>query len=73
MGSADPVADERPTYEVIAERAGNSWFISVPSVPGALASTREHNRIEAIVRGVVARELGVPRDSFDLDIRSSER
>jgi hypothetical protein len=64
--------DERPTYNAIAERAGDIWFISVPSVPGALASTRRHDQIEAIARVVIAQALDVPRDSFDVDTSSSD-
>jgi predicted RNase H-like HicB family nuclease len=46
--------NERQTYNVIAERAGDIWFVSVPSIPGALASTRRHDQIEAIARVVIA-------------------
>jgi hypothetical protein len=63
--------NERRTYETIAEKAGDIWFISVPNVPGALASTRRHDQIEAIARVVISQALHVPHDSFDVDIRSS--
>ena len=63
--------NERPSYDTVAEKAGDIWFISVPNVPGALASTRRHDQIEAIARVVIAQALHVPHDSFDVDIRSS--
>jgi hypothetical protein len=71
MGLAGSSGRERPTYHVIAERAGASWFISVPAVPGALTRTRLHDEIEPIARAAIARELDVPEDSFDVDISSS--
>jgi hypothetical protein len=71
VGLGSQSKDERPTYNVIAERAGDVWFISVPNVPGALASTRRHDQIEAIARVVIAQALQVPQDSFDIDISSS--
>lgn len=70
VGPTDPSTNERPTYNVIAESAGDIWFMSVPSVPGALASTRRHDQVEAIARVVIAQALNVPVDSFDVDISS---
>lgn len=72
MGLASRSKDERQTYNVIAERAGDTWFVSVPSVPGALASTRRHDQIEAIARVVIAQALHVPQDSFDVGVSSSD-
>jgi hypothetical protein len=72
VGLPDLSKDERPSYNVVAERAGSTWFISVPSVPGALASTRRHDQIEAIARVVIAQALDVPQDSFDVDTSSSD-
>jgi hypothetical protein len=60
--------NERPTYNVVVESAGDIWFMSVPSVPGALASTRRHDQVEAIARVVIAQALDVPADSFDVEI-----
>src|ERR1700722_10502357 len=71
-GPANPSVSERRTYNVIAERAGDIWFISVPSVPEALASTRRRYQIEAIVRVVIAQALHVPRDSFEVEISSPD-
>jgi hypothetical protein len=70
VGVADRSTNERPTYDVIVESAGDIWFMSVPSVPGALASTRRHDQVEAIARVVIAQALNVPVDSFDVDIGS---
>ena len=70
MGLAGQSKDERPTYIAIAERAGDIWFISVPNVPGALASTRRHDQIEAIARVVIAQALDVPRDTFNVSVNA---
>ena len=61
---------DRPTYSVIAERAGEIWFISVPDVPEALVSTRRHDLIDPLARGVIAEQLGIPPASFEIAIRS---
>ena len=42
--------DESRAYDVRAEKAGSIWFISVPDVPDALASTRQYDEIEGIAR-----------------------
>jgi hypothetical protein len=65
------VAGERQTFSVIVERAGATWFISVPDVPGALASVRRHDLIESIAKAAIARELQLPKDSFDIEISES--
>lgn len=70
MGLPDLSKDKRPSYNVVAERAGSTWFISVPSVPGALASTRRHDQIEGIARVVIAQALDVPQDSFDVNVNA---
>jgi hypothetical protein len=62
--------NQRASYDTVAEKAGDIWFISVPNVPGALAATRRHDQIEAIARVVIAQALQVPHDSFDVDIRT---
>jgi len=56
----------------MAEKAGDIWFISVPDVPEALASTRQHDQIEGIARGIIARALGIPATSFEMVISSPE-
>jgi hypothetical protein len=61
---------DMPTYRVIAERAGEIWFISVPDVPKALFSTRRHDQIDPLARGVIAQELGIPPASFEIVIRT---
>ena len=61
---------DRPTYSVIAEKAGEIWFVSVPDVPKALISTRRHDQIDPLARGVIARELGIPPASFEIVIRT---
>jgi hypothetical protein len=71
MELAGRSTNERPSYDTVVERAGDVWFISVPKVPGALASTRRHDQIEAIARVVVAQALRVSKDSFDIVIKSS--
>jgi len=65
-----PIDKPKADVQVIAESAGDIWFMSVPSVPGALASTAAHDQIEAIARVVIAQALNVPADSFDVDISS---
>jgi hypothetical protein len=71
MCVARELASERPTFTVIAERAGATWFISVRDVPGALASVRRHDRIESTARAAIARELQLSKDSFDIEISES--
>jgi hypothetical protein len=46
--------------------------MSVPSVPGALASTRRPDQIEAIARVVIAQALQVSQDSFDVDVSAKD-
>ena len=70
MGPVHRASDERPAEQVISEKAGNIWFISVPDVPEALASTRRHDQIEGIARGNIARALGIPATSFEVVISS---
>jgi hypothetical protein len=69
MELAGRSTNERPSFDTVVERAGDVWFISVPKVPAALASTRRHDQIEAIARVVIAQALHVPHDSFDIEIR----
>jgi hypothetical protein len=66
------VEDERPTFKVLAEKAGVTWFISVPDVPGALASVRRHDYIESIARAAISRVLGLSEESFDVEIDEVE-
>ena len=68
MGVPEESNKKRDSYDATAERAGDIWFISVPDVPGALASTRRHDQIEAIARVVIAQALRVPPDSFDAGV-----
>jgi hypothetical protein len=70
--NANRSVSERPTYNVIVERAGDIWLFSVLSVPEPLASTRRHDRIEAIARVVIAQALHAPQDSFEVEISSSD-
>ena len=72
MGVTHQASDERSAYNVTAERAGNIWFISVPDVPEALASTRRHDQIEGIARGIIARALGISATSFEIAISSPD-
>jgi hypothetical protein len=72
VGLENRSSDERPTYDVLAEKAGDIWFMSVPSVPGALASTRQHDQIEAIARVIIAQALHVPQDSFGVDVSGAD-
>lgn len=71
-GPAGGSTDENRTFSVRAERAGGIWFISVPDVPDALASTRQQDQIEGIARGLIARALDVPAASFQVLISSAE-
>ena len=72
MGVGRQPSDKKPTYKVIAEKAGNTWFLSVPDVPEALASTRRHDQIEGIARGVISQALGIPSTSFEIVISSPD-
>jgi hypothetical protein len=62
------VEGERPRFKVLAEKAGATWFISVPDVPGALASVRRRDYIESIARAAIARVLTLPENDFDVQI-----
>lgn len=72
MVRVNPSEDSRPTYKVVVERAGANWYISVPDVPGALASVRRSEHIESIARSAIARKLGLPEDSFRVEISTAE-
>lgn len=65
-------SDDRPVFKVLAERAGAIWFISVPDVPGALASVRRRDYIESIARAAIARVVNLPEDGFDVEISEIE-
>lgn len=64
--------DDRPVFKVLAERAGAIWFISVPDVPGALASVRRREYVESIARAAIARVVDLPEDGFDVEISEVE-
>lgn len=72
MARGNPSEEAKPTYKVVVEKAGANWYISVPDVPGALASVRRSEYIESIARSAIARKLGLSEDSFSVEINASE-
>lgn len=63
------VARVRPSFTIIAERAGAWWAITVDELPGVFSQARRLDGVEAMARDAIALFLGVPQDSFDLIMR----
>jgi hypothetical protein len=64
---------ERPSYTARACNRGNWWLLNVPEVPGAMTPMGTLIDAERIAREVISRVLGVPKDSFDVTIRTKSR
>jgi predicted RNase H-like HicB family nuclease len=56
------------TYEVTAERDNAFWFIHIPELDGA-TQARTEEEIPVMARDYIAITLGVPAESFDVDVR----
>jgi hypothetical protein len=63
----------RPSYTARASERGNWWLVSVPQVPGAMTPVPRLIDAERMAREVIARVLNVPKDSFDVTIRTESR
>lgn len=59
----------RPVYEVCAERDGDWWRLSVPTVRGAVSQVRRLSDVDDYIRDAIAYVLGVQHDSFDISVR----
>ncbi len=56
------------TYRVEVKHGERWWIVSIPEVPGAYTQARQLREVEVTAREVVALMLGVPEDSFNLDV-----
>jgi predicted RNase H-like HicB family nuclease len=56
----------RLTYDVLVERVGDQWAVTVPEVPGALSLIRKLARAEAHIREAIAFVAKVDPDAFDV-------
>lgn len=63
------MAVSRATYVVKAERAGKWWALSSPDVPGFASQCRGLSEAGDYAREAIAFVLGVPEDSFDVDVQ----
>ncbi len=60
----------RKTYEVIAQRDGNSWLLRVPAVERSTQALRL-DQAEDMARDLIAIMSGKPEDSFDVEITTN--
>ena len=59
---------ERQTYTVRCERSEGWWAISVVDLPGAFGRARRLSQAKETACDVIAMMLGVPSDSFDVEL-----
>jgi len=59
---------ERRRYQVTAERDGKFWLLRVPELPGVFTQVRRLEQAPEMIRDVIALMLGVPTDTFDVDV-----
>jgi predicted RNase H-like HicB family nuclease len=55
-------------YTVHCQRSGGWWAITIPEVPGAFTQTRRLDQVDSMARDVIALMLGVPEDSFSIQL-----
>lgn len=65
------VADMRPTYTAVAERAGGWWAITVIELRGVFSQARRLGAVEPMARDAIAVFLDVAPESFDVDVREA--
>jgi hypothetical protein len=59
---------EPTTYTALCERAGRWWTIRVPQVEGLTAQVKNLEQAEMMTRQSVARALGVPPGSIQVEV-----
>jgi hypothetical protein len=59
---------ETTTYTALCERAGRWWRIRVPQVEGLTAQVKTLGQAEMMTRQSVARALGVPPESIQVEV-----
>jgi hypothetical protein len=57
-------------YKVRAQRVGQNWELEVPGVPGALSMVRRLEQAQEHAREAIAFVLGVPVDSFEVELEA---
>jgi len=60
----------RETYEVIAQRDGESWLLRVPAVERSTQALRLA-QAEDMARNLIAIMIGKPEDSFDVEVTTN--
>lgn len=55
-------------YTVRCQRSGGWWAITIPEVPGAFTQARRLDQVESMARDVIGLMLGVPEDSFGIQV-----
>jgi len=60
---------ETKTYTALAERGGGWWTITVPELRGVFTQARRLANVEPTARDAIALFLGIPADSFDIEVR----
>jgi len=65
------VADMRPRYTAVAERADGWWAITVLELRGVFSQARRLAAVESMVREAIALFLNVAPESFDVEVRES--
>jgi 2C-methyl-D-erythritol 2,4-cyclodiphosphate synthase len=58
----------RCRYHVVAERSAQGWSLVAVGVRGALSHARRLTDAERSIRSAIASVLGVPEESFDVEV-----
>jgi predicted RNase H-like HicB family nuclease len=57
-------------YTAVCEREDNWWIITVPELDGRVTQAKRLDQVERMVRSLVAIVLDVPKDSFEIVIKT---
>lgn len=57
------------TYVARCLRSGDWWAIEVPEVPGVHTQAKRLEQVEAMAREAIALMLGIPEDSFNVEVQ----
>lgn len=57
------------TYTVEASRDGKWWLLRTLEAPGAVSQVRSLSQADEYIREAIAYVVGVPPDSFDVEVR----
>jgi hypothetical protein len=58
----------RRTYDVLVERVGDQWGVTVPDVPGAISLVRKLSRAEEHIREAIAFVAKIDAAAFDVTV-----